>query len=47
MTEYAGVSPEESAKLLAQPLPTGADKASPGGEMPTGSLEDLIKQQNF
>ncbi|MDJ0385758.1 YidB family protein [Streptomyces sp. G-G2] len=43
----AGVSPEEAADQIARALPTAVDKLSPGGRLPTGSLEDIIKQQNL
>ncbi|MFD8695491.1 YidB family protein [Kitasatospora purpeofusca] len=45
--EKAGVSPEQAAEQIAQALPTAVDKLTPGGELPTGSLEDIIKQQNL
>ncbi|MET9605771.1 YidB family protein [Streptomyces sp. NPDC006512] len=43
----AGVSPEQAADQIAQALPTAVDKLSPQGQLPTGSLEDIIKQQKF
>ncbi|MGW6618562.1 YidB family protein [Streptomyces erythrochromogenes] len=43
----AGVSPEEAADRIAQSLPQAVDKLTPGGEIPSGSLEDIIRQQKF
>ncbi|WUX17729.1 YidB family protein [Streptomyces sp. NBC_01439] len=43
----AGVSPQEAADQIAQALPTAVDKLSPGGELPTGSLEEIIRAQNL
>lgn len=43
----AGVSPERAADQIAQALPQAVDKLTPGGEIPSGSLEDIIRQQNL
>ncbi|MFD9263106.1 YidB family protein [Streptomyces sp. NPDC059538] len=43
----AGVSPQEAADQIAQALPTAVDRLSPGGQLPSGSLEDIIRQQKF
>ncbi|MFJ4467785.1 YidB family protein [Streptomyces sp. NPDC089424] len=43
----AGVSPERAADEIAQVLPPTVDKLSPNGQLPTGSLEDIIKQQRL
>ncbi|WP_406086413.1 YidB family protein [Streptomyces virginiae] len=43
----AGVSPQEAADQIAQALPTAVDKLSPEGQLPTGSLEDIIRAQKF
>ncbi|WP_419248555.1 YidB family protein [Streptomyces virginiae] len=43
----AGVSPQEVADQIAQALPTAVDKLSPEGQLPTGSLEDIIRAQKF
>ncbi|MEV6680980.1 YidB family protein [Streptomyces erythrochromogenes] len=43
----AGVSPEQAADQIAQSLPQAVDKLTPGGEIPSGSLEDIIRQQKF
>ncbi|MFH8790032.1 YidB family protein [Streptomyces roseoverticillatus] len=46
VAEQAGVTPEEAADQLAQTLPQAVDKLTPSGEVPEGSLEDLIRQQS-
>ncbi|WP_420719244.1 YidB family protein [Streptomyces sp. XY533] len=43
----AGVSPEQAADQIAQALPQAVDKLTPGGEIPSGSLEDIIRQQKL
>ncbi|MFI8344565.1 YidB family protein [Streptomyces sp. NPDC085639] len=43
----AGVSPQEAADQIAQALPTAVDRLSPEGHLPSGSLEDIIRQQKF
>ncbi|WP_369245550.1 YidB family protein [Streptomyces sp. R41] len=43
----AGVSPEHAAEQIAQVLPQAVDRLTPTGEMPSGSLEDIIKAQNL
>ncbi|MEV7562873.1 YidB family protein [Streptomyces sp. NPDC089795] len=43
----AGVSPEEAADQIAQALPTAVDKLSPQGQLPSGSLEEIIRAQNL
>jgi len=43
----AGVTPEQAADQIARTLPQAVDKLTPNGEVPAGSLEDLIKQQNL
>ncbi|CAM5387728.1 hypothetical protein SAVIM338S_01798 [Streptomyces avidinii] len=45
--EHAGVTPEAAAEQIAQALPQAVDKLSPSGSLPSGSLEDIIKQQNL
>ncbi|WUG85726.1 YidB family protein [Streptomyces sp. NBC_00454] len=47
VAEQAGVSQEDAAAQIAQALPQAVDKLSPAGSLPTGSLEDIIKQQNL
>ncbi|MGW3326389.1 YidB family protein [Streptomyces virginiae] len=43
----AGVSPQEAADQIARALPTAVDKLSPEGQLPTGSLEEIIRAQKF
>ncbi|MER7736310.1 YidB family protein [Streptomyces erythrochromogenes] len=43
----AGVSPEQAADQIAQSLPQAVDKLTPAGEIPSGSLEDILRQQKF
>ncbi|MEU5956426.1 YidB family protein [Streptomyces sp. NPDC047525] len=43
----AGVSRDEAADQIAQQLPQAVDKLTPQGQVPTGSLEDLIKEQKL
>ncbi|MER7826191.1 YidB family protein [Streptomyces sp. NPDC096097] len=43
----AGVSPQEAADQIARALPTAVDKLSPQGQLPTGSLEEIIRAQNL
>ncbi|MFF3646382.1 YidB family protein [Streptomyces sp. NPDC002564] len=45
--EEAGVSPEQAANEIAQVLPQAVDKLTPEGQVPSGSLEDLIRQQQL
>ncbi|MFD8986269.1 YidB family protein [Streptomyces sp. NPDC059564] len=45
--EQAGVSTQQAADQIAEVLPTAVDKLSPQGQLPTGSLEDIIRQQNL
>ncbi|MFZ3469358.1 YidB family protein [Streptomyces sp. 4.24] len=47
VAEQAGVSPEAAADQIAQALPQAVDKLSPQGSLPSGSLEDIIKQQQL
>lgn len=43
----AGVSRDEAADRIAQQLPQAVDKLTPEGQVPTGSLEDIIKEQKL
>lgn len=43
----AGVSRDEAADQIAQQLPQAVDKLTPEGQVPTGSLEDIIKEQKL
>ncbi|MCX4525087.1 MULTISPECIES: YidB family protein [unclassified Streptomyces] len=47
VAEQTGVSTQEAADQIARSLPTAVDKLSPQGQLPTGSLEDIIRQQNL
>ncbi|MEU1816442.1 YidB family protein [Streptomyces roseifaciens] len=46
VAQQAGVTPEEAADEIARTLPQAVDKLTPAGEVPEGSLEDLIRQQS-
>ncbi|MFE6837611.1 YidB family protein [Streptomyces sp. NPDC057705] len=43
--ERAGISPDQAADQIAQVLPQAVDKLTPQGQVPSGSLEDIIKAQ--
>ncbi|MER6997343.1 YidB family protein [Streptomyces sp. NPDC000410] len=45
--QQAGVTPEQAADEIAQTLPQVVDKLTPNGQVPTGSLEDIIRQQQL
>ncbi|MFE5540723.1 YidB family protein [Streptomyces sp. NPDC056492] len=47
VAQQTGVSPEEAADQIARSLPQAVDKLSPGGSIPGGSIEDIIRQQNL
>ncbi|WP_412126210.1 YidB family protein [Streptomyces subrutilus] len=47
VADQAGVSPEHAADQIARSLPQAVDKLTPGGQVPAGSLEDIIRQQNL
>ncbi|MER5967354.1 YidB family protein [Streptomyces sp. NPDC002057] len=47
VAQDAGVSPQEAADQIAQSLPQAVDKLTPGGSVPQGSLEDIIRQQRL
>ncbi|WP_055563003.1 YidB family protein [Streptomyces atriruber] len=47
VAEEAGVSPEQAANEIARVLPQAVDKLTPEGQVPSGSLEDLIRQQQL
>ncbi|MFI1797586.1 YidB family protein [Streptomyces sp. NPDC020379] len=42
VAQKAGVTPEEAADQLARVIPRAVDKLTPGGEVPQGSLEEVI-----
>ncbi|KUJ67658.1 hypothetical protein ACZ90_25665 [Streptomyces albus subsp. albus] len=45
VARQAGVSPEEAADRLAGLLPETVDMLTPDGQVPQGSLEELIAQR--
>ncbi|MBT2467139.1 DUF937 domain-containing protein [Streptomyces sp. ISL-66] len=47
VAEQAGVSQEAAADQIARELPQAVDKLTPEGSLPSGSLEDIIKQQKL
>ncbi|MFB7465692.1 YidB family protein [Streptomyces sp. NPDC056224] len=47
VAEQAGVNPQKAAEEIAQQLPSAVDRLTPGGALPSGSLEDVIKQQRI
>ncbi|MFJ3585419.1 YidB family protein [Streptomyces sp. NPDC090127] len=47
VAQDAGVSPQQAADEIAQVLPSAVDKLTPQGQVPSGSLEDLIRQQQL
>lgn len=47
VAEQAGVSTQQAADQIAEVLPSAVDKLTPAGSVPSGSLEDIIRQQNL
>ncbi|MFF4353928.1 YidB family protein [Streptomyces sp. NPDC001530] len=47
VSEEAGVTPDLAATQIAQVLPQVVDKLTPNGQIPAGSLEELIKAQQI
>lgn len=47
VAEQAGVTPEKAADEIARTLPQAVDKMTPDGQVPSGSLEDIIRQQKI
>lgn len=45
VAEQAGVTSDQAAARIAETLPQAVDKLTPNGELPSASLEDLIKAQ--
>jgi uncharacterized protein YidB (DUF937 family) len=41
--QQSGLSPEQAADRIAKVLPRAVDKLTPSGEVPSGSLEDVIR----
>ncbi|MEU9333728.1 YidB family protein [Streptomyces sp. NPDC048290] len=47
VAQESGVSPDKAADELASVLPQAVDKLTPQGQVPSGSLEDIIQQQRL
>ncbi|APE20749.1 MULTISPECIES: YidB family protein [Streptomyces] len=47
VAQDAGVTPQEAADQIAQSLPQAVDRLTPTGSMPSGSLEDIIREQRL
>ncbi|MEU6315101.1 YidB family protein [Streptomyces sp. NPDC047014] len=47
VADEAGVTPEAAADQIARSLPTAVDRLSPQGQLPAGSLEDIIRAQKL
>ncbi|MEU6767539.1 YidB family protein [Streptomyces sp. NPDC046853] len=47
VAEEAGVSRDEAADQIARQLPQAVDQLTPEGQVPSGSLEDIIKDQRL
>ncbi|MCX5379177.1 YidB family protein [Streptomyces sp. NBC_00091] len=47
LAEQAGVSPEQAADQIARTLPEAVDKLTPSGQVPTESLEEIIRKQGL
>ncbi|GGV48353.1 hypothetical protein GCM10010277_41670 [Streptomyces longisporoflavus] len=47
VAEEAGVSRDEAADRIARQLPQAVDQLTPQGQVPSGSLEDIIKDQRL
>ncbi|KOV53269.1 hypothetical protein ADL00_34590 [Streptomyces sp. AS58] len=47
VAQQTGVSSQQAADEIAQSLPAAVDKLSPTGSLPSGSLEDIIRQQKL
>ncbi|MFJ3906753.1 YidB family protein [Streptomyces sp. NPDC090025] len=47
VAQEAGVTPQQAADEIAQSLPQVVDKLTPQGQVPAGSLEDIIRQQQL
>ncbi|MET7515469.1 YidB family protein [Streptomyces sp. NPDC005480] len=43
----SGVTPDRAAHDIASALPTAVDKLTPQGEVPSVSLDELVKEQKF
>ncbi|MET8831191.1 YidB family protein [Streptomyces sp. NPDC004610] len=47
VAQESGVSTDKAADELASVLPRAIDRLTPQGQVPSGSLEDIIKQQRL
>ncbi|MGW1886377.1 YidB family protein [Streptomyces sp. NPDC001970] len=47
VAQQTGVTPQQAADEIAQSLPQAVDKLTPNGQLPSGSLEDIIRQQGM
>ncbi|MFD7443155.1 YidB family protein [Streptomyces sp. NPDC059909] len=47
VAQETGVTPQQAADEIAQSLPQAVDKLTPNGRLPSGSLEDIIRQQRI
>ncbi|WP_037766770.1 YidB family protein [Streptomyces sp. 142MFCol3.1] len=47
IADEAGITTDQAATQIAENLPRAVDKLTPQGQMPAGSLEDLIRAQNL
>ncbi|MEU8527841.1 YidB family protein [Streptomyces sp. NPDC048629] len=47
VAQESGVSPQQAADEIARSLPQVVDKLTPNGQVPTESLEDIIRQQRL
>lgn len=47
MATDAGVSRDEAAGQIARQLPQAVDELTPEGQVPSGSLEDIVKEQKL
>lgn len=47
IADQEGVTPDQAANHLADVLPEAVDRLTPAGEVPSGSLEDIIRRQNL
>ncbi|MEV8536937.1 YidB family protein [Streptomyces sp. NPDC051211] len=47
VAQDAGVSPDQAADQIAQVLPQAVDKLTPTGQVPTESIEEIIRKQGL
>ncbi len=46
VAQQTGVTPDRAATEIAQALPHTVDRLTPDGRLPSGSLEDALRQQS-